>query len=462
MLSQLLEWIQRTLQHWQRGGDVSLDIKISERMRSAIDLWRVMYDGSPDWVEGSVHSLRIPSVLAAELARMVTIEMTSELSGKRGEAMNDSYQGVIRNIRHYTEWAAAFGGVCFKPYVINGRIEVDCVQADCFLPVDFDSNGNISGAAFVSRITRGNWFYTRIEWHYFSDQAYHIINRVYRSDNAGYLGTEVPLSAVEEWAQLEPETTIEGLKYPLFSYFKMPFTNGVDLYSPLGVSVYSRAVDLIEQADRQYSRLLWEFEGGELAIDASADALRYDGNHPAGTLPKTRDRLFRGLDIEAGNGSDLYQVFSPALRDESLVHGLNEMLIRIEDVCGFARGTVSNLDHTENARTATELKAMKQRTYALVCDTQKALQKALEGLIYAMDELADLYAIAPAGEIEPSFDFDDSVICDREQEFVEKRQLVMDGIMQPWEFRAWYFGETEEAAKKSVVQSDPLFEETET
>ena len=132
MLSQLLEWIQRTLQHWQRGGDVSLDIKISERMRSAIDLWRVMYDGSPDWVEGSVHSLRIPSVLAAELARMVTIEMTSELSGKRGEAMNDSYQGVIRNIRHYTEWAAAFGGVCFKPYVSNGRIEVDCVQADCF------------------------------------------------------------------------------------------------------------------------------------------------------------------------------------------------------------------------------------------------------------------------------------------------------------------------------------------
>ena len=242
----------------------------------------------------------------------------------------------------------------------------------------------------------------------------------------------------------------------------MPFTNGVDLYSPLGVSVYSRAVDLIEQADRQYSRLLWEFEGGELAVDASVDALRYDKNHPNGKLPKGKERLFRGLDIEAGNGSDLYQVFSPALRDESLVHGLNEMLIRIEDVCGFARGTVSNLDHTENARTATELKAMKQRTYALVCDTQKALQKALEGLIYAMDELADLYAIAPAGEIEPSFDFDDSVICDREQEFVEKRQLVMDGIMQPWEFRAWYFGETEEAAKKSVVQSDPLFEETET
>ena len=41
-----------------------------------------------------------------------------------------------------------------------------------------------------------------------------------------------------------------------------------------------------------------------------------------------------------------------------------------------------------------------------------------------------------------------------ETEFKEKQQLVVAGIMQPWEFRAWYFGETEEEAKGKVQQDD--------
>lgn len=458
MLSKLIEWILRTMQHWQRDENVMLDVQVSEKMKTAIDLWCQMYHGNPPWAGEEVKSMSIPSVLASELSRMTTIELKSELTGTRGAAINPYYQEVLKNIRSYTEWAAAKGGICFKPYVANDRIEVDVVQADCFLPVDYDSNGDVCGAAFVSRMTRGQKYYTRIEWHYFADDQYIIKNRAYLSETKEDLGREVPLSYVEEWSHVQETATISGLKYPLFSYFKMPFANSVDPYSPLGVSVYSRAVELIEQADRQYSRLLWEFEGGELAVDASIDALQYDDHHKNGRLPKGKQRLFRGLDLQQGD-KDLYEVFSPPLRDQSMINGLNEILIRIEDACGFARGTISNLDNT-SAKTATELKSMKQRTYALVCDTQKALQYALERLIEAMNELADLYGLAPAGEIESSFEFDDSVVCDREREFSEKQQLVSSGIMQPWEFRMWYFGEDEAAAKK-MVEEDSFYEETE-
>ena len=76
----------------------------------------------------------------------------------------------------------------------------------------------------------------------------------------------------------------------------MPFANTVDSTSPLGVSVYSRVVSLIEQADRQYSRLLWEFEGGELAVHA--DITSFDGG---GIQPKLNKRLFKSVDVgEAG------------------------------------------------------------------------------------------------------------------------------------------------------------------
>ena len=49
------------------------------------------------------------------------------------------------------------------------------------------------------------------------------------------------------------------------------FPPSQDMYAP---EVYARAAELIKQADEQYSRLLWEFEGSELAIDADAIALK--------------------------------------------------------------------------------------------------------------------------------------------------------------------------------------------
>lgn len=50
--------------------------------------------------------------------------------------------------------------------------------------------------------------------------------------------------------------------------------NTIEKDSPLGVSVYSRAVKNIMEADFQWDRFLWEFEGGELAVDACEELLR--------------------------------------------------------------------------------------------------------------------------------------------------------------------------------------------
>ena len=41
-------------------------------------------------------------------------------------------------------------------------------------------------------------------------------------------------------------------------------------------------------------------------------------------------------------------------------------------------------------------------------------------------------------------------------EFEEKQVLVQNGIMMPWEFRMWYFGEDEETAKKTVETANNI------
>jgi len=461
LLKDIIRWILETLSNWQRKENVILNIQLSEKMQSAIEAWTLLYQDKAPWLSDGngteVRSMKLPAVLSGELARMVTLEMKTELSGsERADFLNAVYQKLIAAIRPHVENACAKGGLVFKPFVTDGKIEVDCVGAESFLPSDYDSDGEVCGGAFISRLVRDGKIFTRIEWHYYKDTVYHIQNMAYVSEHEGSIGRMISLSAVPEWETIEEHAEIKGMKRPLFSYFKMPFANKIDPDSPMGVSVFANAISLIEDADRQYSRFLWEFEGGELAIDADVDALQYDKKHPNGRLPKGKERLFRGLDVQR-DGNGLYEVFSPTLRDESLRNGLNEILVRIEDACGFARGTISKLDGTVE-KTAEEIKISRQRTYALVCDTQKALQHALEGLAEAMDALCDLYALCPAGKVSASFEFDDSVICDRAVEFSEKLQLVSAGIMKPHEFRSWYFGEDEEKAKAALAK-DALYED---
>ena len=249
-----------------------------------------------------------------------------------------------------------------------------------------------------------------------------------------------------EWASLSAEVQIQNVKRPLFGYFKNPSANNIETTSPLGVSVFARATELIAEADRQYERLLWEFESGERALYVSDTAFKKDGNNKP-ILPNKR--LYKTLGVD---DADLFQDWTPTLREANIISGLNKILQRIEFNCSLSYGTLSDPQNVD--KTAEEIRASKQRSYSNVCDIQKALKTALEELIYAMDVWCTLYKLAPAGEYETSFDFDDSIVADRKSEFAEKQALVSMGIIQPWEFRAWYTGEDEETAKMNVGAVD--------
>jgi A118 family predicted phage portal protein len=233
----------------------------------------------------------------------------------------------------------------------------------------------------------------------------------------------------------------------------MPEANTVDPYSPLGVSGYSRVIQLIKDADMQYSRLLWEFEGGEMAIDVDRDALKFvtDPNGEGhSVLPEKQNRLFRKVDL---NNEETYNVFAPALRDTSIIHGLNTIFMRIEDATGLSRGTLSDVTQQE-AKTATELKILKQRSYATNSDIQMALQEALEDTVYVMDVYCTLYEVTPDGEYEVSFEWDDSIIVDSESELSKRITLMQNGLASKLETRMWYFGETENQARAALQQID--------
>ena len=475
---------------------------VSSEMIEAIELWGDMYQNKAPWIKEPtlqsptrVTTLGIPSFIASEKARMCTLEMKSEITAlmeaveqadettglmieqkqptgdtTRADFLNEQYQKTIMNdIRVQLEYGIAKGGLVIKPYVVintndqgeqAAEIVMDYIQADGFYPIAFDASGRITEAAFVQKLINKEYTYSRLEYHKLEGTTVTIVNKAFRSTNTASgqlsssssteLGAEINLTDVPEWATLEPEVKITNVDRLLFAYFKMPIANTIDTYSPLGVSAYSRAKDLIKDADEQYSRILWEFEGSELAIDIDRDALTLERDKDGNDITvhsKLQNRLYRKVDM---NDESTYNVFSPAIRDASLFNGLNNILMRIEDVCELARGTIADVN--AEARTATEITVLKQRSYAANAQLQKALENTLKDVVYIMNAYTTLYELAPDGEYDVSFEWDDSIQVDKESEMNKRLALVNAGISNKVEFRMWYFGETEEQALKALAK----------
>ncbi len=420
---------------------MGMEPAVSSEMALAQSNWCDMYENTK--------GLHLPAAIAFEMARMITLELNSQIVGsKRAEFLNESYKKVIDNIRIPVEYGCAKGGLVMKPYVVSGEIFVDFVQADEFFPTAFDESGKITGAIFVQSMVKDSTYFTRLECHSLKGDCYEIFNKVFSSRTKGSIGKEISVGEVEEWKHLSEKLCIGNVSKPLFGYFKPALANTIEPGSPIGMSVFANAVNLIRDADTQYERFLWEFESGERALIANAMAFKRDKN---GRLQLPDKRLYKTLDVE---DVDFFKEWSPQIREEAFSNGLDKIFRQIEFNCGFAYGTLSAMNN--NDKTAEEIRTSRQRSYTTVTDNQKALRNALNELVYAMDVWCSLYKLAPMGKYNIEYDFDDSIAADRKTEFEEKQVLVQNGIMMPWEFRMWYFGEDEETAKKAVEAGNGL------
>lgn len=431
----------------QKALDV--DLAISESMATALQTWTALYLNQADWLTGDTKSLNLPAAISGEIARAITIEMKAKITGSpRADFLNAQIVKVMPKLRDMIEYGAAKGGLVFKPFVIKKSIEIDYVQADMFYPVAFDANRNMTACVFADQRRRGQYFYTRLEYQALEGKTFTIRNAAYRSTSADDLGQAIALTELAEWADLQPEATINDVKKPLFAYFRYPAANNIDPTSPLGVSCFSRAIDLIKQADQQWTDLLWEFESGQRALYADVTAF-VDENGKKVLPAKRLYRAMNGGSNIGDNPEGLFHDWSPTFRQAEILAGLDAILRRIEFTCGLAYGTLSNPQTVD--KTATELKIANQRSYATITDGQKALSAALDDLLYAMDVWATLFELAPKGTYSASFEYDDSIVIDKEAQFAQDSRAVGLGVMGKVEFRMRNYGEDEATAKAKIA-----------
>ena len=153
------------------------------------------------WLKNSVASLRLPAAIVSELSRLVFTEseiITDEKS--QYKAILDDFTSRLDD---EFETALAFGGMMFKPYLSHGKIYIDMIRADCFLPIAF-AGKTMTSAVFVSKKTIGNTYFTLLEYHDFNaeNRTHTIKNKVCKSLNSEYIGFECGFDEVPEWSGL--------------------------------------------------------------------------------------------------------------------------------------------------------------------------------------------------------------------------------------------------------------------
>lgn len=426
---------------------------VSLTMEQHIGLWYAMMVNTPPWQNCDVKAVGLPAAICREVARPTLVEFTANITGsKRADYLNENFQTAKENFNRALELGLALGGVALKPYIYGDNMLVDVTGAAGFQPTKFDPSGRCIGGVFKDKPVKVNGtYYVRLESHELNGTTYTIKNKAYYSDSSGSVGADAKLPDIPEWADIEPEVTIENVDGPLFAYFKPPIANTADSNSMCGMSIYGDAatVELIKQADEQWERLRWEYKSSERKV-------LMDGT--SSTADMFNKRLFE-IGPFSPNG-DFFQHIEPQIRDDAIYRGFQNTLRRVEFNIGLSYGDISDPQTIE--KTATEIRSSKQRKYVLVSSIQAALAHTFDSLIYAMDVYASLYGLAPAGDYEATYDWGDSILDDQEtkdKEFSRDLQLTSAGVMNPWELRAKYFNEDEDTAKAALPTAQDMVTE---
>ena len=203
--------------------------------------------------------------------------------------------------------------------------------------------------------------------------------------------------------------------------------------------------DYISDSSKEYSN---SYRTDESKNDSEIRANRFAASFlmPASSF----SNAYRALLKDGFDKEKLFEHFSPEIRDQSFINGLNKYLQQIEFKCGLAYGTLSDPQQVD--KTAEEIKTSKQRSYQLISDIQGSLENALRGLINSIDDLCIANGLFDGGEINVAFTWDDSIIIDAAKEKQQDIQDINTGILNKYEYRMKWYGEDEETAKAKIAE----------
>lgn len=414
-------------------------ITIDEESYKQIDIWKAIYSGHfAEW-----HDLKYQTIEGQKTRRMASLNMAKVVSQEMASlifnekcSINISDETLFNNIKNvlddnnftrefqrYLEYMLALGGMVIKVYWDNG-IKLSYVTADCFVPVSWDNN-KVTEGVFINESTKGDKYYTLLEWHLIEGTQHVIKNELYESKNKGELGRKVSLDTLYE--NLEDAVYIKNLSRPTFVYFKPNTANNFDLYSPLGISIYANSLDVLKSLDIAFDSFQREFVLGKKRIIVPASAIKYVTDPISGQQQRyfdASDEVYEAMKFE--ENQEIKDI-SVELRVEEHKAAINALLNYYSMQTGFSTGAFSF--DGQGVKTATEVVSENSKTFKTKQSHETIIEDGIRDLVDIVIEVASLYdEFESTVEYEVTVTFDDSIAEDQAAEINKQILLVTNNL----------------------------------
>ncbi|MCR1905178.1 phage portal protein [Intestinimonas butyriciproducens] len=364
------------------------------------------------------------------------------------------------------EKAFALGTVAFIPRVVGMEateegpvpgsadgIVMDYVTVEHIWPLSWQ-NGIISECAFSSTVTVNGEDFCYLQIHHKVNGLYDIENRIYRYRN-GNVDSEVALTDVAGFERV-PQVVHTESDRRQFVIDRPNIANNYDDNIPLGVSVFSSAIDVLKGVDVAYDSYVNEFVLGKKRVMVKPSATSYLDGEP---VFDSDDLVFYVLPEDIQDGAVITPI-DMTLRTQEHNTGIQDQLNLLSSKCGF--GENHYRFGQGSVATATQVISENSTMFRTIKKHEIILEQVLTELCRIMLRLGNTAMNAGLNEdVEISIDFDDSIIEDKQSDFSRDMQLLNAGIMNDWEFRSKWMNEDEATAKKMLPKMEDMTDEEE-
>lgn len=466
--------------------------------------WQAIYKGFyRDWHEIPLVTIKNPkgktrliesmnagSFGCTQMARFVWNEECSITASMKGASKNpkepDPLNEYLQFVLKDNNFVTAFGDLLEKSFALGGgttrewveipkdeegndigegKVRIGYTMAQQFVPTAWDNSG-VKAGIFINREARDGYYYTTVEWHRLDGSSYRVTNDLYRmpikeaEEPQNILGWWYPLNEI--YPLLSPDTTIQNVQGTFFQYFRPFGANWADDNSPLGMSIFSRALGSLHTLDIMFDSFQREFVLGKKRIIAPARAMKMVPGINGGAPQRyfdADDEVWEALATDTNEDLKITDN-SVSLRVAEHISGINAELSILCTQIGFDPGTLS-FDASRGLKTATEVISEDSKTFGTVKAHENIIVPQLREMVRAIFELAARYDISYngrkisdliSGGYEVSVTFDDSIIEDKEAEVNRGVMLVGANLMSKKKFMMETLGYTEEEAKAELAQ----------
>lgn len=336
----------------------------------------------------------------------------------------------------------------------DSRIDLNYLKADKIIPLTVD-NGDITEAAFCSDICiKGN---NRIylEIHKLEQGEYVIENHIFKTDTK-----QKTLLAEEDLPQGVPRILRTGSDKPWFAICRPSIVNPIEGNHGLGCAVFANAIDNLKGVDLAYNNFNSDFWLGQKKVFLNKNMLADMSGSKKIAPDEVNQQLFYfiGEVMDDGTGKSMVQEHNPDLRVEDNTAGIQAQLDYLSFKVGF--GTKHYQFNSGSIVTATQYTGDKQdliqNAHKHFIKVESFLHSLVKTLLWIGHSFID-------GQVKDnahiSIVFDQSPLVDENAERQRDKDDVTAGLMQKWEYRVKWYGESEEEAKKRLADGEPTDDE---